>query len=201
VRNNGSAMALEKNPTNVLAAFEILLEELETEIELINKVGSSAFANRDYDRARQALARADQATVFREQVSALRVEWEKLAPPPNSDDDGMDMNERHDLNRLRRGLRTRETAYFKPILQILNQMGGAAKTSEVLSRIQKVMKGTLQEVDYEPLASDPEIPRWWNTAQWAHHSMVQNGLLKADSPRGTWEMTEAGTKLISEFES
>jgi restriction system protein len=201
VRNNGSALTLEKNPTNVLAAFEILLEELETEIELINKVGAKAFANRDYDRARQALARADQSTVFREQVSALRVEWEKLAPPPSGDDDEIDAQERYDLARLHRGLRTRETAYFKPILQILQQMGGTAKTTEVLNRVQKVMKGTLQEVDYEPLASDPDIPRWWNTAQWAHHSMVQAGLLKADSPRGTWEMTEAGAKLISEFDS
>jgi hypothetical protein len=31
--------------------------------------------------------------------------------------------------------------------------------------------------------------------------MVQAGLLKAESPRGTWEMSEAGLKLISEFES
>jgi restriction system protein len=201
LRNNGSAMMIEKTPTNVLAAFEILLEELETEIELINKDGSKAFANRDYDRARQALARADQATVFREQLSALRVEWEKLAPPPGGEEDELSMTDRHDHSRLHRGLRTRETAYFKPILQVLQQLGGTAKTNEVLSRVQKVMKGTLQEVDYEPLASDPEVPRWWNTAQWAHHSMVQAGLLKGDSPRGTWEITEAGLKLISEFES
>lgn len=201
MRTNGNGLALEKNPTSVLAAFEILLEELETEIELINKVGAGAFANRDYDRARQALARADQATVFREQLSALRLEWEKLSPESSGEDDEYAAHERHDLSRLRRGLRTRETAYFKPILQILNQMGGAAKTSEVLTRVQKVMKGTLQDVDYEPLASDPEVPRWWNTAHWAHHSMVQAGLLKADSPRGTWEITEAGLKLISEFAS
>ena len=201
MRNNGSALALEKNPTNVLAAFEILLEELETEIELINKAGSKAFANREYDRAREALSRADQATVFREQIAALRTEWEKIIPAANGEEEGIEKSERHNPARLRRGLRTRETAYFKPILQILSQMGGSAKTNDILSRVHKVMKGTLQDVDYEPLASDPEIPRWWNTAQWAHHSMVQAGLLKADTPRGTWEMTEAGAKLISEFES
>jgi restriction system protein len=194
-------MTIEDTPTNVLAAFEILLEELEAEIEFINKNGSKAFANRDYDRAREALGRADQATVFREQIAALRAEWEKLSPPPSGEEEEAEKNERHNLGRLHRGLRTRETAYFKPILQILSQMGGSAKTDEVLNRVQKVMKGTLRDVDYEPLASDPEIPRWWNTAQWAHHSMVQAGLLKSDSPRGTWEITEAGAKLISEFAS
>jgi len=200
VRTNGNPTTIESTPTSVLAAFEILLEELETEIELINKVGSRAFANRDYDRAREALSRADQATVFREQLAALRAEWEKITLPPGGEEEESEKSERHNLTRLHRGLRTRETAYFKPILQVLNQLGGSAKTVDILTRIQKVMKGTLQEVDYEPLASDPEMPRWWNTAQWAHHSMVQAGLLKADSPRGTWEMTEAGVRLISEFE-
>jgi restriction system protein len=194
-------MTVDDNPTNVLAAFEILLEELEAEIEFINKSGSRAFASRDYDRARAALARADQATVFREQIAALRAEWEKLAPVSSAEEEEAERMERHNLSRLRRGVRTRESAYIKPILLVLNQLGGKARTDEVLSRVQKVMKGTLREVDYEPLASDPEIPRWWNTAQWARHSMVQSGLLKGDSSRGTWEMTETGLKLIAEVES
>ena len=194
-------MTIEDNPTNVLAAFEILLEELEAEIECITKAGSGAFASRDYDRARAALVRADQATVFREQIATLRAEWEKLALASSTEGGEAEETEQHNLGRLRRGLRTRESAYIKPILQVLSQLGGSAKTDEVLSRVQKVMKGTLREVDYEPLVSDPEMPRWRNTAQWARHSMVQSGLLKSDSPRGTWEMTETGLKLIAEFES
>lgn len=193
-------MTIEDNLTSVQAAFEILLEELEAEIEFINKAGSAAFASRDYDRARAALARADQATVFREQVAALRAEWEKLSPVSSAEAE-VGGTERHNLGRLRRGLRTRESAYIKPILLVLNQLGGSARVEEVLSRVQKVMKGTLRDVDYEPLASDPEMPRWWNTAQWARHSMVQSGLLKGDSPRGTWEMTETGVKMIAEVES
>ena len=190
---------MEEKTTNVLAAFEILLEELEAEIEFINQNGSKAFENRDYDLARTAIAHADQTTVFREQIAALRTEWEKLSPPA-ANSDGIENDHRYDHGRLHRGLRTKESAYIKPILQVLNQMGGTAKTDEVLIRVQKVMKGTLKDVDYEPLASDPDVQRWWNTAQWARHSMVQAGLLKSDSPRGTWEMTEAGLKLISEFE-
>jgi restriction system protein len=183
--------------TNVQAAFEILLEEIEAEIELITKVGAKAFEGRDYERAREALAKADQSTAFRDKLATIRAEWDKISPPSLAADPAASQ-ELHDLGRLHRGLRTRETAYFRPILQVLMQMGGSAPVGEVLVRVQKVMKGTLSEVDYEPLSSDPEVPRWWNTAQWARNSMVQSGLLKGDSPRGVWEMTETGMKLISE---
>lgn len=190
---------VENDPTTVQAAFEILLEEMETEIEFINQSGAKAFAARNYEGARAVLDRADQATAVREKVGALRAEWDKLAPVYTSNGASGKPNGSHDLSRLQRGIRTRETAYFKPILQVLNQMGGIGEMSEVLERLPKVMKGTLNEIDYEPLAPNSEVPRWWNTAQWAHSTMAQAGLLKADSPRGVWEMTEAGHKLIAEF--
>jgi restriction system protein len=190
---------VDNGPTTVQAGFEILLEEMETEIEFINQSGAKAFAARNYDAARAVLERADQVTALREKLAVLRTEWEKLVPSVTANDTGAKKNGHHDLTRLQRGIRTRETAYFKPILQILSQMGGVGDMSEVLERIPKVMKGTLADIDFEPLSADSEVPRWWNTAQWAQSAMVQAGLLKADSPRGVWEMTESGHKLIAEF--
>ncbi len=192
---------VDSDPTTVLAAFEILLEEMETEIEFINQSGARAFSARNYEGARAVLDRADQATALREKLAELRSEWEKLAPAGALNGTDAKRNGSYDLSRLQRGIRTRETAYFKPILQILSQMGGAGEMSDVLERLPKVMKGTLTQIDYEPLAPDSEVPRWWNTAQWAHAAMRQAGLLKADSPRGVWELTEAGHKLIAEFAS
>jgi restriction system protein len=190
---------VEKEPTTVQAAFEILLEEMETEIEFINQTGAKAFAARNYDAARAVLERADQVTAVREKLAALRAEWEKLAPAVSTNGTGARKNGSHDLSRLQRGIRTRETVYFKPILQVLNQMGGVGDMADILERLPKLMKGTLTDIDFEPLAANSEVPRWWNTAQWAQSAMVQAGLLKADSPRGVWEMTEAGHKLIAEF--
>ncbi|HET7214230.1 MAG TPA: winged helix-turn-helix domain-containing protein [Terriglobia bacterium] len=192
---------VDNDPTNVQAAFEILLEEMETEIEFINQSGAKAFAARNYDAARAVLERADQATALREKLSALRLEWEKFAPASKANGASAKKNGSHDPSRLQRGIRTRETAYFQPILQVLNQMGGVGDMAEVLERLPKLMKGTLRDIDFEPLTPNSEVPRWWNTAQWAQSSMVQAGLLKADSPRGVWEMTEAGHKLIAEFVS
>ena len=194
-------MTADNGPTTVLAGFEILLEEMETEIEFINQAGSRAFAGRDYEGARQILERADQASTLREKLAELRAEWEKVTPAVAADSGSAKRNGSHDLSRLRRGIRTRETVYFKPILQVLSQMGGAGQMDEVLDRLPKVMKGTLTEVDFEPLAATSDVPRWWNTAQWAHNSMAQAGLLKTDSQRGVWELSEAGHKLIAEFNS
>lgn len=190
---------VDKDPTTVQAAFEILLEEMETEIEIINQSGAKAFAARNYDAARAVLERADQITALREKLSGLRNEWEKLVPVAGANGAGSKKNGSHDLSRLHRGIRTREAAYFKPILQVLNQMGGFGDMADVLERLPKLMKGTLTDLDFEPLAANSEVPRWWNTAQWAQSAMVQAGLLKSDSPRGIWEMTEAGHKLIAEF--
>jgi hypothetical protein len=62
----------------------------------------------------------------------------------------------------------------------------------------KAMKPILKDVDHEPLASDPDMPRWRNSAQWARNTMRQEGLLKDDSPHGTWEITEAGRARLTE---
>ena len=197
--NKGGHNMVDKDPTTVQAAFEILLEEMETEIEIINQSGAKAFAARNYEAARAVLERADQITALREKLSGLRSEWEKLVPVAGANGAGSKKNGSHDLSRLHRGIRTREAAYFKPILQVLNQMGGFGDMADVLERLPKLMKGTLTDLDFEPLAANSEVPRWWNTAQWAQSAMVQAGLLKSDSPRGIWEMTEAGHKLIAEF--
>ena len=68
--------------------------------------------------------------------------------------------------------------------------------SKVLDRVLQNMKGVLRDVDYEPLASDPDMPRWKNAAQWARNSMVKEGLLRSNSPRGVWEISDVGVKFL-----
>jgi hypothetical protein len=187
---------IENNPTSVVAAFEILLEEIEAEIGCVNQVGARAFDARDYDKAKEALERAAEITAFRDKAVALRREWEKLFAR-EEDEEGTEAHAaRRNLGRLRRGLRTREEAYYKPILEALQALGGSAPMPQVLDRVLQSMKGVLRDVDYEPLASDPEMPRWRNAAQWARNSMVKEGLLRSDSPRGVWEISDAGVQYL-----
>ncbi|MCL6547149.1 MAG: winged helix-turn-helix domain-containing protein [Bryobacteraceae bacterium] len=190
---------IKNNPTNVVAAFEILLEEIETEIDFTNRVGSRAFEARDYDRAREALELAAQLTAYRDKLAAFRREWDRLVPVADEETEDTETTEsRRNLGRLRRGLRTPEDAYYRPILRVLERRGGSGQVGDVLEEVREEMKGILRDVDFEPLASDPHNPRWRNAAQWARHSMVNEGLLKTGSPRGVWEITEKGREYLKE---
>jgi len=191
---------IENNPTNVYAAFEMLMEEMEAEIDFINKVGAKGFEQGDYERAQEALERAGQLTGFRDKVVELRKDWDRLVATylADQDEDEPAAGERRNLGRLRRGLRTSEPMYFRAILASLAEMEGSGKISEVLPRVELAMKGVLKDVDYEPLASDSDLPRWRNTAQWARWSMVKEGLLKGDSPRGMWEITDSGRAFLTQ---
>jgi len=104
--------------------------------------------------------------------------------------------QRRNLGKLRKGARTPESAYYRPLLEVLGQMGGSGKVAEVLDRVGKIRKPVLKEVDYQPPASNPDNLRWRNAAQWARNSMVNDGLLKSDSPRGVWEVSEAGRREL-----
>jgi hypothetical protein len=189
---------IENNPTNLVAAFEMLLEEIEAEIEFTNKVGSRAFESREYERAREALERVAQITAFRDKADALRREWDTLTRGRQEEEEGEDEQHtaRRDLGRLARGLRTPEDAFRLPILQALVDLGGEAPMGDVLENVRQQMQDTLKEVDFQPLASDPDLLRWRNTAQWAKSAMVKEGLLKADSRRGIWEISDAGRRQL-----
>jgi restriction system protein len=185
------------NSTNVDAAFDILLEQIEAEIDLVNRAGAQAFESRDYEVARSTLERVGLLMAFRDRTVALRREWETLAVSQTDEAEGSEEQiQRRDLGRLRRGLRTPEQAYYRPILQVLVELGGRAQMGSILDRVGEVMEGVLREVDYQPLASDPDLPRWRNAAQFARYSMVQDGLLRNDSPRGIWEITDEGRRSV-----
>jgi restriction system protein len=182
----------QNNPTNVNAAFEMLLEEVEAEIATINTAGGNAFQAGDYSKAQDLLLRAGQVTAFRDKVAALRKEWEVLMPAPAAAAQPAGSG----LSRLQRGLRTPEEVFYQPILRALAKLGGSAKMGDVLANVEQQMKGMLKSVDDEPLTSDPDTLRWRNTAQWARHAMVQEGLLKSGSPKGTWEISDKGRAAI-----
>ncbi len=134
-------------------------------------------------------------------MAALRREWDQLAAAAERDEDEETRAARRNLGKLRKGVRTPESAYYRPILQALAEMGGAGKVADVLDRVFTRMRPILKPVDLEPLASSPDNPRWRNAAQWARNSMIKEGLLKADSPRGVWEITDAGRRALAAAET
>jgi len=190
---------IENNPSNVSSGFEMLLEEIEAEIDFFTRIGARAFENRDFRKVDEARAQAEQVTAFRDKVAALRKEWDAISGAETEEDEETKA-ERRNLGRLRKGLRTPESAYYLPILKALTELGGSAKMQAVLEKVYETMKPLLKDVDHQPLASDPDMPRWRNSAQWARNTMRQEGLIKGDSPHGTWEISDAGRHKLTEAE-
>ena len=99
--------------------------------------------------------------------------------------------------RIARGLRTPVSVFVLPILMTLQDLGGRAPMQQVLESVGAMLKDRLRDVDHQSLRSEPGKPRWYNTAQWARNTMVTQGLLRNDSPRGIWEVSEAGRKYLN----
>jgi hypothetical protein len=106
--------------------------------------------------------------------------------------EGAELSHPDGVDRLAKGLRTPESAFVLPILRALQDLGGSAPMQQVLEKVGVAMNDQLRDVDHLSLKSDPGRPRWNNTAQWARNTMVTEGLLKNNSPRGVWEITAAG---------
>lgn len=183
---------MDKN--EVTTAFEILLEEIEIVVSQIKDAGTKAFSKDDYEKAKQAADEAARLAGFREKVRQLQKEWATIfvsTPPVHAR-----AKRRKTKQRLKRGLRTPEDAFRKPILEALIELGGSAKASEVLDRVEKKMTNVLNEYDRQRLYSGSRATRWKNTAEWCRNTLVREGLMKNDSPRGVWEISEQGRQWL-----
>ena len=186
---------METNEVNF--AFEILLEEVEGVINTLNEDGSEAFQKGDYEKARNIIEEATKLTAFREKLQSLQKEWEQLHSKKMFRAKTQKPKKRRSLEtKLKRGLRTTEKEFCKPILESLNDLGGSARMNDVLKKVEEKMKNTLTQYDYQPLSSNPKQIRWHNTAQWCRNTLVMKGLMKKDSPRGIWEISDAGIKEL-----
>ena len=117
------------------------------------------------------------------------------------DQDGHDINKIKGTGQIRqkikKGLKTPESQYRIPILQVLTELGGQGRINEILERVYEKMEDILNKVDLELLPSGTDS-RWRNTACWERDTMVKEGLIKKDSPRGIWEITEKGKIYLKE---
>ena len=81
--------------------------------------------------------------------------------------------------------------FERPILEVLRDLGGSGETRDVLDAVGLKMRHRLQPVEYKPVGGG-QIPRWEMHTHWARKHLINDGLLRNDSPRGLWELTEAG---------
>ncbi len=84
--------------------------------------------------------------------------------------------------------KTEKDVLRKEIIRALKRLGGRAHLRQVLAEMEKQLKDKLLPGDLEKRQSG-EIA-WENNACWERFHMVQDGILRNDSPRGIWELSE-----------
>ena len=104
--------------------------------------------------------------------------------------------------RLRKGQKTPNQTYRRPILEALDELGGRAYANDVLKVVEEKVKPLLNEVDLQMLPSGVDI-RWRNAANWVRWALVQEGLLKptTNSSHGIWELSDKGAQAIRKGKS
>jgi hypothetical protein len=87
--------------------------------------------------------------------------------------------------------------YRLPILEGLLENGGQATQKEVFEIIERKMGNSFNNLDLEVL-NDGYTKRWQKNVAFARFRMSKEGLLKPDSSRGLWEISEKGRKYFGE---
>jgi hypothetical protein len=72
--------------------------------------------------------------------------------------------------------------------------GGSAPASELIEQVGAALAGQLTDADRETL--DSGLTRWKNRVQFVRLKLVQAGQMEKDSPRGVWEVTQAGRDRV-----
>ncbi len=188
-------MTSESGPGNVTSAFQVLQEEVEKEIDGANRAVTDCLARGDHGDAEKSLQRSKALTAFRDKVAELAKGWAELSLSAEQSE-----NERiRDLpsNGKSKGQPTPRKEFVKPILQVLDKMGGSGEANAVVERVGRIMKPVLGEVDYERLSGG--MQRWQKNVHWARWKMVKEGFLNPYSRRGIWELTEKGREELHDL--
>ena len=181
----------------ITGSIDELVREIDRLQKEIHNAGKKAFQAGDYVKTKALIEAATRIDAFKTKLKSVGEEWTKIYSPVSYHLKGIPTTHKKvGGKRIPRGKKTPESAYRIPILEALVELGGKAKTSEVLDRVYEKMKGILNDFDHEPLPSVPSQPRWRHTAQIVRNKLVKEGLMKKGE-RGFWEISEEGKKLVT----
>jgi hypothetical protein len=190
---------------DVAAALSLLSETLGEEHERIkDKISVAAHAD-NYKTARTALKFAQDLAGFKDKVESLMSLWKNLeqrrrdATPEVQAIVGKSVVLKKFPGRTKKGVLTPEHAYFRPILEVLEEMGGSGDSKEVIAKVGEKMKGILKPQDYERLKSKGNPIVWVNKTQWARNEMANHdGRMKPKKKTGIWEISDKGRKWLKD---
>lgn len=87
-----------------------------------------------------------------------------------------------------------EHAYELPLLAALDAAGGRMPTREAVAAVGERIGDQLMPMDHDVLEHGRE--RWEMRVQFVRLRLVEAGLLEKESPRGVWEISDAGRERL-----
>lgn len=84
--------------------------------------------------------------------------------------------------------RVSNTEMKKILIEILQEAGGSENLKQIQMKIEAKNKNRFSEADLEKLEGG--VPRWVKTLQMLRTPLIQRKVLKNNSPRGIWELTD-----------
>ncbi|MGH6660894.1 MAG: winged helix-turn-helix domain-containing protein [Rhodospirillales bacterium] len=87
-----------------------------------------------------------------------------------------------------------QNEFEEPLMETIYELGKSADVRDVREPLYEKIKNRLLEGDHDPVSTGE--PRWWNAACWARHALKEKGLMKSDSARGVWELTDKGIEYV-----
>lgn len=88
-----------------------------------------------------------------------------------------------------------ESEYELPILGVLAERGGSAPARDVVNAVGKLVADRLTELDRQELPKGGQ--RWQSRVQFTRLRLKERGLIKNGSPRGLWELADAGAEELA----
>lgn len=196
MKPNQLQLPVTSNPTDdVGAALGLLQGALGDEEQRIRVEGAQAMQKGDFDTATSVIEFARRLLAFRGRVCSLEKEWTELETMRDEASPAVQAIVSKRFFGRANGEITSQQDYFRPLLEVLAEMGGGGRTRDVLDRLGEKMKARLKPKDLEAHQSDARQIRWRNTAQWARNHMVNDptdGRMKKGTASGRWEISEKG---------
>lgn len=169
-----------KNEPDVLGAFDLILDEIQTDIEITTQHSKKAFREKHYEGTVKFAKQATDKTRLHDEIEVIYQKWR-------------DSFSVIDPLKKKRESRTRWQQFRRPILQILYDEGGTASRATVFKKVPDYM--TLKDIDYESTPSEPKNPRWFSSVDWTKYKLKELQCI-SDEVTGIWEITDIGVRLL-----
>ena len=91
--------------------------------------------------------------------------------------------------------KTPQSAYYLPVLEAIDELGGAAEARKVIDLVYEKMKDKLLPADLAQTSCGSE--RFSKNVRWARQHMVVAGWLDRNAGHGVWALTELGKQILA----